>query len=106
MVHHNQISIQMFRKIDKTHPPFLYFCCTYILVSYVGARGGILGVNGILDLWVMGKWFLMWGHQGILVLHHLLHNNHKFFALNFKCWGCLINSTSNVGDISSSQPKV
>jgi hypothetical protein len=24
----------------STHPPFLYFCCTYICVNYVGARGG------------------------------------------------------------------
>ncbi len=22
------------------HPPFLYFCCTYIWVFYVGAKGG------------------------------------------------------------------
>jgi hypothetical protein len=65
MVDHNQISIQMFHKIDKTHPPFLYFCCTYIWVSCVGARGGILGIYVILDLWVMKKWFLMWGCSGV-----------------------------------------
>jgi hypothetical protein len=31
----------------------------------------------------------MWGCQGILVLRHLLHNNHKFH-LNFDYWGCSI----------------
>ncbi len=39
----------------------------------------IFGIYGIKDLWVMGRSFLMWGRQGILVLHHILHSNHRFY---------------------------
>ncbi len=40
--------------------------------------GAILGIYGITDLWVMGRRFLVWECQCILMLCHLLHNNHKF----------------------------
>jgi hypothetical protein len=50
-----------------------------MLVQGVGRHGGIFGIYGIKDLWVMGRRFLMWGCQGILVLRHILYNNHRFY---------------------------
>jgi hypothetical protein len=55
------------------------FPCSHTSRLVMLVQGGdIVVIYGITYLWVMGRRFLMWGHQGILMLCHLLHNNHKF----------------------------